>query len=51
MSALNVIIQNHKSSLEVCKALIKEGRLESAQVILNLSEININNLLQERGYQ
>ena len=43
-SAWQVVLNNHRSALETCKSLVKEGRLLPAQNILKLLETNLNNL-------
>lgn len=47
--ALVTIIEMHKKSLEVCKHLIQENRLETAKAILSNAEIQINNLVDHDG--
>lgn len=43
-SAWEVVLSNHQSALDTCKALVKEGHLLPAQNILKLLEVNLNNL-------
>ena len=37
-----VWIDYHRTSLETCKQLVSEGRLETAKVILDLVDKNLN---------
>lgn len=42
-------IDYHKKSLEICRRLIRDGKLTSAGVIINLLENNINRLQVTKG--